>query len=153
MIEACADPLFIAHRLCILASKDVGPADPLAMVQSAAAAQIVRLIGMPEGPFPLSQATIYLAKAPKSNGVLRAYAAAAKDAAATSREPVPHHLRNAVTPLMKGVGYGQGYRYIHDHPRAGEKMPCLPASLIGRDYLAPRPQTPAADRRSEEYGG
>ena len=95
--------LFIARRLCILASEDVGLADPQAMVQAAAAAQIVHLIGMPEGLFPLSQATIYLANAPKSNAVKRAYSAAAADAAATAREPVPLHLRNAVTPLMKSA--------------------------------------------------
>ena len=135
LIEGGADPLFIARRLCILASEDVGLADPQAMVQAAAAAQIVHLIGLPEGLFPLSQATIYLANAPKSNAVKRAYAAAAEDAAATAREPVPLHLRNAVTPLMKSVGYGQGYRYVHDDPRARAEMPCLPESLSGRVYL------------------
>jgi putative ATPase len=105
------------------------------MVQAAAAAQVVHLIGLPEGLFPLSQATIYLANAPKSNAVKRAYAAAAEDAAATAREPVPLHLRNVVTPLMKSVGYGQGYRYVHDDPRARAEMPCLPESLSGRVYL------------------
>ena len=89
LIEGGADPLFIARRLCILASEDVGLADPQAMVQAAAAAQIVHLIGMPEGLFPLSQATIYLANAPKSNAVKNAYGAAAADAAATAREPSP----------------------------------------------------------------
>ena len=111
MIEGGADPIFIARRLCILASEDVGLADPQAMVQSAAAAQIVHLIGMPEGLFPLSQATLYLARAPKSNLVKSAYQAAAADAVDSAREPVPLHLRNAVTSLMKGIGYGQGYRY------------------------------------------
>jgi putative ATPase len=135
MIDGGADPLFIARRLCILASEDVGLADPQAMVQAAAAAQIVHLIGMPEGLFPLSQATIYLANAPKSNAVKNAYAAAAADAAATAREPVPLHLRNAVTPLMKSVGYGQGYRYVHDDAQAKEEMPCLPEPLRGRVYF------------------
>jgi len=135
LIEGGADPLFIARRLCILAPEDVGLADPQAMVQAAAAAQIVHLIGMPEGLFPLSQVTIYLANAPKSNAVKRAYTAAAADAAATSREPVPLHLRNAVTPLMKSVGYGQGYRYVHDDPEAREEMPCLPEPLRGRVYF------------------
>ena len=135
MIEGGADPLFIARRLCILASEDVGLADPQAMVQAAAAAQIVHLIGMPEGLFPLSQATIYLANAPKSNAVKNAYTAAAADAATTAREPVPLHLRNAVTKLMKSVGYGQGYRYVHDDPEAREEMPCLPESLRGRVYF------------------
>ncbi len=137
LIEGGADPLFIARRLCILASEDVGLADPQAMVQAAAAAQIVHLIGMPEGLFPLSQATIYLAKAPKSNAVKNAYGAAAADAAATARETVPLHLRNAVTPLMKSVGYGQGYRYVHDDPQAREEMPCLPEALRDRVYFEP----------------
>ena len=126
LIEGGADPLFIARRLCILASEDIGLADPQAMVQAAAAAQIVHLIGMPEGFFPLSQATIYLANAPKSNDVMRAYTAAAADAASTAREPVPLHLRNAVTPLMKAAGYGEGYRYVHDDPQARAEMSCLP---------------------------
>ncbi len=135
MIEGGADPVFIARRLCILASEDIGLADPLAMVQAAAAADIVRLIGLPEGLFPLSQATIYLARAPKSNAVLRAYQAAAADAAETAREPVPLHLRNAVTPLMKQVGYGEGYRYVHQDPSAKKEMSCLPESLRGREYF------------------
>ena len=135
MIEGGADPIFIARRLCILASEDIGLADPQAMVQAAAAANIVQLIGLPEGLFPLSQATIYLARAPKSNAVKRAYHAAVTDAAETSREPVPLHLRNAVTPLMKNVGYGQGYRYVHSDPSAKQEMDCLPESLRGHKYL------------------
>jgi putative ATPase len=134
MIEGGADPLFIARRLCILASEDVGMADPQAMVQAAAAAQITHLIGFPEALFPLAQATVYLARAPKSNRITQAYSAAAADAAATAREPVPLHLRNAVTALMKRAGYGEGYRYIHDDPAAQREMPCLPESLRGRDY-------------------
>ncbi|HEV7744351.1 MAG TPA: replication-associated recombination protein A [Pyrinomonadaceae bacterium] len=135
LIEGGADPIFIARRLCILASEDVGLADPQAMVQAAAAADIVKLIGLPEGLFPLSQATIYLARAPKSNAVTRAYSAAAADAAETAREPVPLHLRNAVTPLMKQVGYGEGYRYVHSDPDAKDQMECLPQALRGRKYF------------------
>jgi putative ATPase len=135
LVEGGADPLFIARRLCILASEDIGLADPQAIVQAAAAAQITALIGLPEAIYPLSQATIYLARAPKSNAVKRAYFAAAEDAAATAREPVPLHLRNAVTALMAGAGYGQGYRYVHDDPAAREEMQCLPDRLVGRDYL------------------
>ena len=135
LIEGGADPVFIARRLCILASEDIGLADPQAMVQASAAAQIVRLIGLPEGLYPLSQATIYLARAPKSNAIKRAYLAAAADAAATAREPVPLHLRNAVTPLMKATGYGEGYRYVHDDPDARGEMDCLPEGLRGRIYL------------------
>src|SRR6266403_3149519 len=135
MIEGGADPVFIVRRLCILASEDIGLADPNAMVQAAAAAEIVQLIGMPEGLFPLTQATIYLARAPKSNRVLRAYSAAHKDATETSREPVPLHLRNAPTPLMKHLGYGKEYRYVHNDAAAEEEMSCLPEKLRGRIYF------------------
>jgi putative ATPase len=134
MIEGGADPIYIARRLCILASEDIGMADPQAMVQAAAAADIVQLIGLPEGLFPLSQATIYLAKAPKSNAVKSAYFAAVSDADETARVPVPLHLRNAVTPLMKQIGYGKDYRYVHSDARAKEEMECLPEQLRGRKY-------------------
>ena len=134
LIEGGADPVFIARRLCILASEDIGLADPQAMVQAAAASEITRLIGLPEALYPLSQATIYLARAPKSNAVKRAYQAALADAMETAREPVPLHLRNAITPLMKRIGYGSGYRYVHEDPRAQEEMPCLPESLRGKVY-------------------
>jgi putative ATPase len=149
MIEGGADPMFIARRLCILASEDVGLADPHAMVQAAAAAQVTHLIGLPEALFPLTQATIYLARAPKSNLMKTAYGAAAADAAESAREPVPLHLRNAVTPLMKGVGYGKGYRYVHDDPAAREEMPCLPERFVGRDYLG----TPSRPRDDSATSG
>jgi putative ATPase len=154
LIEGGADPLFIARRLCILASEDVGLADPQAMVQAAAAAEITRLIGFPEAVFPLSQATIYLARAPKSNAVLRSYAAAAADATLTAREPVPLQQRNAVTNLMKLSGYGAGYRYIHEDPDAKGEMPCLPESLQGHVYFEqdaidqPRPPRARKDANS-----
>ena len=135
MIEGGADPVFIARRLCILASEDIGLADPQAMVQAAAAADIVQLIGLPEALFPLSQATIYLARAPKSNAVKNAYHAAVSDAAETARVPVPLHLRNAATPLMKHLGYGKDYRYVHSDPNAKEEMECLPEQLRGRKYF------------------
>ena len=135
MIEGGADPVFIVRRLCILASEDIGLADPQAMVQAAAAAEIVQLIGMPEGLFPLTQATIYLARAPKSNAVLRAYSAANKDAVETAREPVPLHLRNAVTPLMKHLGYGKEYRYVHNDAAAKDEMNSLPEKLRGKVYF------------------
>jgi putative ATPase len=136
MIEGGADPVFIVRRLCILASEDIGLADPQAMVQAAAAAEITQLIGLPEALFPLAQTTIYLARAPKSNAVLRGYQAAREDAQATPREPVPLHLRNAVTPLMTRAGYGKGYRYIHEDPAARKEMTCLPERLKGHFYLA-----------------
>jgi putative ATPase len=135
MIEGGADPVFIARRLCILASEDIGIADPQAMVQAAAAADIVQLIGMPEGLFPLAQATIYLARAPKSNAVLSSYSAAHADAVETAREPVPLHLRNAATPLMKHLGYGKEYRYVHSDSAAKDEMACLPEKLRGRVYF------------------
>jgi putative ATPase len=134
LIEGGADPVFIARRLCILASEDIGLADPQAMVQAAAAADITRLIGLPEALYPLSQATVYLARAPKSNAIKRAYYAAVADAAETAREPVPLHLRNAITPLMKTIGYGSGYRYVHSDAGAREEMACLPEPLQGRVY-------------------
>jgi putative ATPase len=144
LIEGGADPVFIARRLCILASEDIGLADPQAMVQAAAAAEITQLIGLPEALFPLAQATIYLARAPKSNAVKEAYSAAVADAAETAREPVPLHLRNAVTRLMKQLGYGEGYRYVHNDERAKEEMRCLPEKLADRvyyhdDQLEPKP--------------
>jgi putative ATPase len=150
LIEGGADPVFIARRLCILASEDIGLADPQAMVQAAAAADITRLIGLPEALYPLSQATIYLANAPKSNAVKRAYRAAMEDATETAREPVPLHLRNAITPLMKRVGYGSGYRYVHSDQRAKEEMACLPETLRGRVYYTEEPQT-AGDGESDEH--
>ena len=150
MIEGGADPIFIARRLCIIASEDVGLADPQAIVQAAAAAQITHLIGLPESLFPLAQATIYLAQAPKSNLVARAYTAAVADAAASAREGVPLHLRNAVTGLMKGIGYGQGYRYVHDDPAAQAEMLCLPERFRGRDYLTGEERSP---RNAGDPGG
>ncbi len=134
MIEGGADPLFIARRLCILASEDIGLADPQAMVQANAAAQVTHLIGFPEALFPLTQATIYLARAPKSNAVLRAYSAANSDAVETAREPVPLHLRNAVTPLMKHTGYAKDYRYVRSDGTANDAMECLPERLRGKVY-------------------
>jgi putative ATPase len=150
LIEGGADPVFIARRLCILASEDIGLADPQAMVQAAAAADITRLIGLPEALYPLSQATIYLARAPKSNAVKRAYLAAVDDASATAREPVPMHLRNAITPLMKRVGYGGGYRYVHSDPRAREEMACLPEPLRGKVYYDEE-LTTTGDESSDDH--
>ena len=149
MIEGGADPIYIARRLCILASEDIGMADPQAMVQAAAAADIVQLIGLPEGLFPLSQATIYLARAPKSNAVKSAYFRARIDAEETARIPVPLHLRNAVTPLMKQIGYGKDYRYVHNDARAKEEMECLPEQLRGRKYFSEEEQTKGEDIESD----
>ena len=149
MIEGGADPISIARRLCILASEDIGMADPQAMVQAAAAADITHLIGLPEALFPLTQATIYLAKAPKSNAVKNAYGAAARDAEETARVPVPLHLRNAVTPLMKQIGYGKEYRYVHNDASAREEMECLPDQLRGRKYYSEE-QTEGGETESDD---
>lgn len=134
LIAGGADPMFIARRLCILASEDIGLADPNAMQQAAAAAHITHLIGLPEALYPLAQTVVYLARAPKSNGVKRAYFAALADAEETAREPVPLHLRNAITTFMKTEGYGAGYRYAHSDPKAADEMECLPAPLRGHTY-------------------
>ena len=127
--------MFIARRLCILASEDIGLADPQAIVQASAAANITHLIGLPEALYPLTQTALYLARAPKSNAVKRAYMSAAEDAMETATEPVPLHLRNAVTNLMKRVGYGEGYRYAHDDAAARDEMQCLPERLRGKKYF------------------
>jgi len=138
MLEAGEDPLFIARRLVILASEDIGLADPQALVQAVAAMHAVHFVGLPEAKLALTQATVYLARAPKSNAVLRAYQAAERDVRERPREPVPMHLRNPVTPLMRSLGYGAGYRYAHDdEPGSPEAdMLCLPEALRGRKYYA-----------------
>jgi putative ATPase len=134
MLEAGEDPMFIARRIVHHASEDIGMADPQALLVAAAAAQATHLIGLPEARLALAEAAIYLARAPKSNGVYTAYEAAAADARATQAEPVPLHLRNAPTALMKGLGYGQGYRYAHDYESGRAEMECLPERLKGRKY-------------------
>jgi putative ATPase len=137
MIEAGEDPRFIARRLVILASEDVGLADPAALPQAVAAADAAHMLGFPEALYPLTQATLYLALAPKSNAVKRAFHAAREDAERTASDGVPMHLRNAVTGLMRNIGYGKGYRYAHDEGGKSEGMTCLPESLEGKKYYEP----------------
>jgi putative ATPase len=137
MLEAGEDPLYIARRLVRFASEDVGNADPQALVVAVAAKDAVHFIGMPEGNNALAQAAIYLATAPKSNAVYTAYSAAAEDAHNEAADPVPLHLRNAPTKLMKDLSYGKDYQYAHDEPHAIAAMDCLPASLAGRKYYRP----------------
>ena len=137
MVEAGEDPLYIARRLVRFASEDIGNADPQALVVAMAAKEAVHFIGMPEGNTALAQATVYLASAPKSNALYTAYARAAADAHRDVAEPVPLHLRNAPTRLMKQLDYGKGYRYAHDEPDAVAAMDCLPPSLQGRQYYVP----------------
>lgn len=138
MIDAGEDPMFIARRLVILAGEDVGLADPQALVLASAAQQAVHLIGMPEGYFPLAEATVYLALAPKSDSIKRAHGALMADIEGTRADPVPLHLRNAATGLMRGLGYGKGYRYAHDKAEHFDpEETFLPDSLKGRRYYEP----------------
>jgi putative ATPase len=137
MLEAGEDPMYIARRLVRFASEDVGNADPQALVVAVAAKDAVHFIGMPEGNNALAQAAIYLAVAPKSNAVYMAYNAAAADAHQQAADPVPLHLRNAPTKLMKDLEYGKGYRYAHDERDGVAAMDCLPESLAGRKYYTP----------------
>src|SRR5687767_4112796 len=137
MLEAGEDPLYIARRLVRFASEDIGNADPQALVVAVAAKDAAHFIGMPEGNTALAQAAIYLATAPKSNAVYRAYGAAAADAHSQAADPVPLHLRNAPTGLMKQLEYGKGYQYAHDDREGVTDMECLPESLADRIYYRP----------------
>lgn len=135
MIEGGEDPMFIARRIVHHAAEDIGLADPQALVIAVAAAQATHQLGLPEARLSLAEAAVYLARAPKSNEIYMAYEAAAEDARATPAEPVPLHLRNAPTRLMKNLGYGKDYKYAHDHPGKRAEMDCLPERLKGRDYF------------------
>jgi putative ATPase len=137
MLEAGEDPLYVARRLVRFASEDVGNADPQALAVAVAAKEAVHFIGMPEGNTALAQAVIYLATAPKSNAVYAAYTAAADAAVDDVAQPVPLHLRNAPTGLMRELGYGKGYRYAHDHAEGVAEMECLPDRLRGRTFYEP----------------
>ncbi len=134
LLEAGEDVLFVARRLVILASEDVGLADPAALSVAVAAQQAAHFVGMPEAHLPLAQATIYLALAPKSNSVLTAYAAAAGDVLLHPDAEVPLHLRNAVTGLMRAEGHGAGYRYAHDFEGGVAPQSHAPAGLESRRY-------------------
>jgi len=138
MVEAGEDPLYIARRLVRFASEDVGNADPQALTVAVAAKDAVHFIGMPEGNTALAQAALYLATAPKSNAVYEAYSMAAEDAHKDVAQPVPLHLRNAPTKLMKDLEYGKGYKYAHNEADAVADMSCLPSALEGRKYYDPK---------------
>ena len=137
MLEAGEDPLYVARRLVRFASEDVGLADPDALPRTLAARDAVHQLGLPEGALALAQAAVYLALAPKSNALYRAYGAVAAEVAGGANPPVPLHLRNAPTRLMKEVGYGEGYVYAHDTPDGLAEMSCLPDELAGTVYYAP----------------
>ncbi len=137
MLEAGEEPLYVARRLVRFASEDVGVADPWALLVANAAKEAVDFIGVPEGKLALAEAVIYLAAAPKSNRVWVAYAEAVKDIEAGRVYPVPLHIRNAETALMKTLGYGKGYEYAHDGAEGVTGMSCLPQELFGRRYYEP----------------
>lgn len=137
MLEAGEDPLFVARRLVILASEDVGLADPRALLVAVAAQQAVHFIGMPEGYLTLTECALYLANAPKSNSALTTYFKARADVEKTLNEPVPLHLRNAVTGLNRAMGYGKDYRYAHDYEGHYVEQQYLPPGLAGRRYYEP----------------
>jgi putative ATPase len=137
MLEAGEDPLYIARRVVRMAVEDIGLADPNALALSMAARDAVDFIGMPEGNLALAEAVVFLSLAPKSNALYTAYGAVQQDVEQTAAEPVPLHLRNAPTGLMKGLGYGQGYQYAHDLEGKIADMQCLPDHLRGRTYYHP----------------
>ncbi len=135
MLEGGEDPLYIARRLVRFAVEDVGVADPQALVIAIAARDAVHFIGRPEGDLALAECVVYLARAPKNNSLYLAYAEARQDALGTQAEPVPLHIRNAPTALMKKLGYGKGYKYPHDYPDAHVEQDYLPKKLKDRKYL------------------
>ena len=137
MLEAGEDPLYVARRLIRFASEDIGIADPQALTQVVAAYQACHFIGMPECTLNLTQAVVYMAMAPKSNSIYRAYEEAKEDAGTMMAEPVPLQIRNAPTRLMADLHYGEGYVYAHETKDKIAAMDCLPASLKGREYYRP----------------
>ena len=137
MLEAGEAPLYIARRVVRMAVEDIGLADPGALALCMAARDAVDFIGMPEGNLALAQAVVYLSAAPKSNALYTAYGAVQQDVERTAAEPVPLHLRNAPTGLMKGLGYGEGYQYAHDLEDKVANMQCLPDNLRDRSYYHP----------------
>ena len=149
MIDAGEDPMFIARRIVILAGEDVGLADPQALVIASAAQQATHLIGLPEAYYPLAEATVYCALAPKSDSLKRGLGELSHDLAETRADPVPLHLRNAPTSLMAHLGYGQGYKYAHDYEgHVASDETYLPESLEGRRYYVPTDLGAEAELRS-----
>jgi len=138
MLEAGEDPLYVARRLVRFASEDIGNADTQALEVALAAKDAAHFLGMPECNTALAQCVAYLAAAPKSNAVYKAYNLAARDALSDVASPVPLHLRNAPTKLMESLDYGRGYKYAHDEADAIADMSCLPSALEGRKYYDPK---------------
>ena len=155
MLEAGEDPLYIVRRLVRFASEDVGVADPQALVIAVAAQQAVHFVGLPEGNLALAEAVVYLAAAPKSNSLYQAYSRVQKDIQHGRNEPVPLHLRNPVTDLMRQMGHGRGYKYAHDYPGHFVKQQNLPSSLQEKRYYIPGDQgyeKEIADRLKKWWG-
>ncbi len=140
MLEAGEDPLYIARRMIRFASEDVGNADPQALQVAVSAMQAFHFIGLPEGDLALAQAVVYLATAPKSNAIYRAYQQVKRDVRELENQPVPLHIRNPVTPLMEDLGYGKDYKYPHDYPDHFVEEEYLPENLKGRIYYHPTEQ-------------
>lgn len=140
MLESGEDPLYLARRMVRMASEDIGLAEPGALAVTIAAKEAFDFIGPPEGYLALAQAAVYLSLAPKSNALYTAYGAVHEDLEKTIAEPVPLHLRNAVTGLMGHLGYGRGYLYAHNTEEKVTDMTCLPESLLGRTYYQPTEQ-------------
>ena len=140
MLEAGEDPLYLARRIVRMSVEDIGLADPHALQLCMAAKEAVDFIGMPEGNLALAEAVVYLSVAPKSNALYTAYGAVRGDVEHTAADPVPLHLRNAPTKLMKEIGYGKGYEYAHDFDEKVTSMECLPENLRGRRYYHPTGQ-------------
>ena len=148
MLEAGEDPLYIARRVVRMAVEDIGLADPQALALCMAARDAVDFIGMPEGNLALAQAVVYLSVAPKSNALYTAYGAVLQDVETTAAQPVPLHLRNAPTRLMKNLNYGKGYEYAHDTEGKVANMQCLPDNLRDRTYY--RPTNEGIEKRISE---
>jgi putative ATPase len=140
MLESGEDPLYLARRMVRMASEDIGLAEPVALAVTLAARDAFEFLGPPEGYLALGQAAVYLSLAPKSNALYTGYGEVQKDLQRTIAEPVPLHLRNAVTGLMGHIGYGKGYQYAHDAAEKVTDMQCLPESLLGRTYYNPTDQ-------------
>jgi putative ATPase len=139
MLASGEDPLYIARRMVRFASEDVGLADPQALSLALHAKEAYDFLGTPEGELALAEAVVYLAAAPKSNSVYAAFGAVTSDVERSPHEPVPLHIRNPVTPLMKELGYGKGYQYAHDFTGSTTDMETLPDKLKGRRYYEPGP--------------
>jgi putative ATPase len=148
MLEAGEDPRYVARRVVRMSVEDIGLADPNALALCMAARDAVDFIGMPEGNLALAQAVVYLSVAPKSNALYSAYSDVQLDVERTAAEPVPLHLRNAPTPLMKNIGYGQGYQYAHELEGKVADMQCLPDNLRERQYYVPTSE--GVERRIRE---